>query len=58
MTNLDRVFKSRDLTLLTKIHLVKAMVYPVVMYGCEKRTIKKLSPEELMLLKRRVREDS
>ena len=35
MTNLDRVFKSRDITLLTKVHLVKAMIFPVVMYGCE-----------------------
>ena len=41
MTNLDRVFKSRDTTLLTKIHLVKAMVFPVVMYECESWTIKK-----------------
>ena len=41
MTNLDSVFKSRDITLLTKVHLVKAMVFPVVMYGCESWTIKK-----------------
>ena len=41
MTNLDSIFKSRDLTLPTKIHLVKAMVFPVVMYGCESSTIKK-----------------
>ena len=41
MTNLDSVFKSRDLTLLTKLHMVKAMVFPVVMYGCENWTIKK-----------------
>ena len=41
MTNLDSVFKSRDITLLTKVHLVKAMVFPVVMYGCESCTIKK-----------------
>ena len=41
MTNLDSVFKSRDITLLTKISLVKAMVFPVVMYGCESRTVKK-----------------
>ena len=41
MTNLDRVLKSRDITLLTKIHLVKAMVFPVVKYGCESWTIKK-----------------
>ena len=41
MTNLDSIFKSRDITLLTKIHLVKAMVFPVVMYGCESWTVKK-----------------
>ena len=41
MTNLDRIFKSRDITLPTKVHLVKAMVFPVVMYGCESWTIKK-----------------
>ena len=41
MTNLDRVFKSRDITLPTKVHLVKAMVFPVVMYGCESWTVKK-----------------
>ena len=41
MTNLDSIFKSRDITLLTKVCLVKAMVFPVVMYGCESRTIKK-----------------
>ena len=41
MTNLDSILKSRDITLLTKVHLVKAMVFPVVMYGCESRTIKK-----------------
>ena len=41
MTNLDSVFKSRDITLLTKVCLVKAMVFPVVMYGCESWTIKK-----------------
>jgi len=41
MTNLDTIFKSRDITLSTKVHLVKAMVFPVVMYGCESRTIKK-----------------
>ena len=41
MTNLDSIFKSRDITLPTKIHLVKAMVFPVVMYGCENCTIKK-----------------
>ena len=41
MTNLDSILKSRDVTLSTKVHLVKAMVFPVVMYGCESRTIKK-----------------
>ena len=42
MTNLDSIFKSRDITLLTKVHLVKAMVFPVVMYGCECWTRKKV----------------
>ena len=41
VTNLDSILKSRDITLLTKVHLVKAMVFPVVMYGCESWTIKK-----------------
>ena len=41
MTNLDSIFKSRDITLLTNVHLVKAMVFPVVMYGCESWTVKK-----------------
>ena len=41
MTNLDSIFKSRDFTLLTKVHLVKAMVFPIVMYGCESWTLKK-----------------
>ena len=41
MTNLDSIFTSRDITLLTKVHLVKAMVFPVVMYGCESWTVKK-----------------
>ena len=41
MTNLDSVLKSRDITLPTKVHLVKAMVFPVVMYGCESWTVKK-----------------
>ena len=41
MTNLDSIFKSRDITLSTKVHIVKAMVFPVVMYGCENWTIKK-----------------
>ena len=41
MTNLDSILKSRDITLLTKVHLIKAMVFPVVMYGCESWTVKK-----------------
>ena len=58
MTNLDRMLKSRNNTLLTKFHLVKAMVFPVVMCGCESWTITKLSTEELMLLNCGVGEDS
>ena len=50
MTNLDSIFKSRDITLPTKVRLVKAMVFPVVMYGCESWTIRKLSAKDLMLL--------
>ena len=50
MTNLDSILKSRDITLPTKVHLVKAMVFPVVMYGCESWTKRKLSAKELMLL--------
>ena len=50
MTNLDSILKSRDITLPTKICLVKPMVFPVVMYGCESWTIKKAEPKELMLL--------
>ena len=50
MTNLDSILKSRDITLPTKVHLVKAMVFPVVMYRCESWTVKKLSAEELILL--------
>ena len=57
MTNLDSILKSRDITLPTKVHLVKAMVFPVVMYGCESWTIKKLSAEELMLLNYGIGED-
>ena len=49
MTNLDSILKSRDVNLPTKVHLVKAMVFPVVMYGCELDYRKKLSTEELML---------
>ena len=58
MTNLDSLLKSRDITLPTKVHLVKAMVFPVVMYGCESWTIKRVSAEELMLLNCGVGEDS
>ena len=58
MTNLDGIFKSRDIILSTKVHLLKAMVFPVVMYGHESWTIKKLSAEELMLLNCGVGEDS
>ena len=58
MTNLDSILKSRDISLPTKVHLVKAMVFPVIMYGCESWTIKKLSAEELMLLNCGVGEDS
>ena len=50
MSNLDSIFKSRDITLPTKVRLVKAMVFPVVMYGCESWTKRKLSAKELMLL--------
>ena len=58
MTHLGSILKSRDIALSTKVHLVKAMVFPVVMYGCESWTIKKLSAEELMLLNCGVGEDS
>ena len=47
MTNLDSIFKSRDITLPTKVHLVKAMVFPVVMYGCESLTMKKAEPRRI-----------
>ena len=47
MTNLDNIFKSRDITLLTEVHLDKAMVFPVVMYGCESRTIKKAEHQRI-----------
>ena len=58
MTNLDSILKSRGITLPTSVCIVKAMVFPVVMYGCESRTIKRLSVEKLMLLNSGVREDS
>ena len=47
MTNLNSILKSRDITLLTKVHLVKAMVFPVVMYGCESWTIKKAEHQRI-----------
>ena len=50
MTNLNSILKSSDITLLTKVHLVKALVFLIVIYGCENWTVKKLSAEELMLL--------
>ena len=58
MTNLDSMLKSRDITLSTKVHLVKVMVFPVVMYGCESWTIKKAECRELMILDCGVGEDS
>ena len=58
MTKLDSIFKSRDITLQTKFHLVKAMVFPVVMYGSVSWTVRRLSAEELMLLNCGVGEDS
>ena len=58
MTNLDSIWKSRDIALLTKVHLVKAMVFPVVMYGCERWTVKKAEHQRLMLLNCGVGEDS
>ena len=58
MNNLDSTLKSRDITLPTKILLVKAIVFPVVIYGCESWTVKRLSAEELMLLNCCVGEDS
>ena len=56
--NLDSILKSRDITLPTKVHLVKAMVFPVVIYGCENWTIKKAKCQRLMLLNYGVGEDS
>ena len=59
MTNLDSIFKRRDITLSTKVRIVKAIVFPVVMYGCESWTVKKrLSAKELMLCNCGSREDS
>ena len=58
MTNLDSIFKSKDITLPTKVCLVKAMVFPVVMYKCESWTVKKAERQKSMLLKGDVGEDS
>ena len=58
MTNLDSILKCRDITLPTKVCFVKAMLFPVVMNGCESWTIKKTEPEELMLLNCGIGEDS
>ena len=58
LTKLGSALKSRDITLLLKVHTVKPMVFPVVMYGCESWTIKKLSTEELMPLNADIGEDS
>ena len=58
MTNLDSIFKSRDITLPTKVHLVKAMVFPVAMYGCESSTVKKAEHQRIDVLNCGVGEDS
>ena len=58
MTNLDSILKSRDITLLIKVCLVKAMVFPVVMYGCKSWTMKKADHQRMILLNCGVREDS
>ena len=58
MTKLDSIFKSRDITLRTKVHLVKAMVFPVVMYGCESWTVKKAERQRIECLNCGVGEDS
>ena len=58
MTNLDSILKSRDITFPTKVHVVKAMVFPVVMYGCESWTVKKAECRRMMLLNCGVGEDS
>ena len=58
MTHLDSILKSRDITLLTKVHLIKSMVFLVVMCGCESWTVKKAEQRELMLLNCGVGEDS
>ena len=58
MTNIDSIFKSRDITLSTKVHLVKAMVFPVVMYGYESWTVKKAEHRRIGALNCGVGEDS
>ena len=58
MTSLDSILKSKGITLPTKVHIVKAMVFPVVMYGCESWTIKNIENKEMMLFNCGVREDS
>ena len=58
MINLDSISKSRDIILPTKVHLVRAMVFPVVMYGCESWTVKMLSTKELMVLNCGIGKDS
>ena len=58
MTNLDSIFKSRDITLPTMVRLVKAIVFPVVMYGCESWTVKKAEGRRIELLNCGVGEDS
>ena len=58
MTNLDSTFKSRDITLPTKVHLVKSIVFPVVMYGCESWTVKKAECQKIDAFELYVGEDS
>ena len=58
MTNLESILKSRDITLPTKVRLVKATVFPVVIYGCESWTVKKAERQRIILLNRGVGEDS
>ena len=58
MTNIDSILKSRDITLPTKVHLVKAVVFPVVMYGCERWTIKKAEHQSMDALNCGIGEDS
>ena len=58
MTNLDSILKSRNITLLTKVHLVKAMVFPVIMYGCERWTMKKAECQRIDAFELCVGEDS